>query len=87
MPIDVSNVKLYCSKCNRGVRFGRRFTDEGQKQRYCKTCGTSLGNVGPRKAARARTAQRPKLLTTTEDTNRPQVPEPLTVSRCRALGS
>ena len=33
MPIDVSNVKLYCSKCNRGVRFGRRFTDEGQKQR------------------------------------------------------
>ena len=54
MPIDVSNVKLYCSKCNRGVRFGRRFTDEGQKQRYCKTCGTSLGNVGPRKAAHAK---------------------------------
>jgi large subunit ribosomal protein L24 len=54
MPIDVSNVKLYCAKCNRGVRFGRRFTDEGQKQRYCKTCGTSLGNIGPRKAAHAK---------------------------------
>jgi large subunit ribosomal protein L24 len=54
MPIDVSNVKLYCSKCNRGVRFGRRFTDEGQKQRYCKTCGASLGNVGPRKASHAK---------------------------------
>jgi large subunit ribosomal protein L24 len=54
MPIDVSNVKLYCSKCNRGVRFGRRFTDEGQKQRYCKTCGISLGNIGPRKAAHAK---------------------------------
>ena len=53
MPIDVSNVKLYCSKCTRGVRFGRRFTDEGQKQRFCKTCGTNLGNVGPRKAAHA----------------------------------
>jgi large subunit ribosomal protein L24 len=54
MPIDVSNVKLYCTKCNRGVRFGRRFTDEGQKQRYCKTCGVSLGNIGPRKAAHAK---------------------------------
>jgi large subunit ribosomal protein L24 len=54
MPIDVSNVKLYCSKCNRGVRFGRRFTDEGQKQRYCKTCGAGLGNVGPRKASHAK---------------------------------
>jgi large subunit ribosomal protein L24 len=54
MPIDVSNVKLYCTKCNRGVRYGRRFTDEGQKQRYCKTCGASLGNIGPRKAAHAK---------------------------------
>ena len=54
MPIDVSNVKLYCSKCNRGVRFGRRFTDEGQKQRYCKTCGMSLGNIGPRKPAHSK---------------------------------
>jgi large subunit ribosomal protein L24 len=59
MPIDVSNVLLFCSKCNRGVRIGHRFTDEGQKQRYCKACGVTLGNVGPRKkahAAKARTA-------------------------------
>ena len=54
MPIDVSNVLLFCSKCNRGVRVGHRFTDDGQKQRYCKSCTTSLGNVGPRKPARAR---------------------------------
>ena len=58
MPIDVSNVMLYCSKCNRGVRFGRRFTDDGQKQRYCKSCGASLGNVGPRKPARAKSSVR-----------------------------
>jgi large subunit ribosomal protein L24 len=51
MPIDVSNVLLFCSKCNRGVRIGHRFTDEGQKQRYCKACNVSLGNVGPRKPA------------------------------------
>ena len=53
MPIDVSNVKLHCSKCNRGVRIGHRFTDDGQKQRYCKSCNASLGNVGPRKPAHA----------------------------------
>jgi large subunit ribosomal protein L24 len=51
MPIDVSNVLLYCSKCSRGVRVGHRFTDDGQKQRYCKACDVSLGNVGPKKPA------------------------------------
>jgi large subunit ribosomal protein L24 len=53
MPVDVSNVMLYCSKCNRGVRVGHRFTDDGQKQRYCRSCKTALGNVGPRKPAHA----------------------------------
>ncbi|MHB1557749.1 MAG: 50S ribosomal protein L24 [Isosphaeraceae bacterium] len=55
MPIDVSNVMLYCPnpKCSRGVRVGHRFTDDGQKQRYCKRCGGSLGNLGPRKPAHA----------------------------------
>jgi len=57
MPIDVSNVKLYCTKCARGVRIGHRFTDDGQKQRYCKKCGVSLGNVGPRKPAHAAKAK------------------------------
>jgi large subunit ribosomal protein L24 len=54
MPVDVSNVLLYCPKCARGVRIGHRFTDDGQKQRYCKKCGVSLGNVGPRKPAHAK---------------------------------
>ncbi len=58
MPIDVSNVLLVCSRCNRGVRIGRRFTDLGQKQRYCKSCGQSLGNVGPSKPAHAALAKR-----------------------------
>jgi large subunit ribosomal protein L24 len=53
MPIAVSNVMLVCSKCNRGVRVGYRFTDDGQKQRYCKSCGGSLGNIGPRKPTHA----------------------------------
>jgi large subunit ribosomal protein L24 len=57
MPIDVSNVMLYCSRCNRGVRVGHRYTADGQKQRYCKNCQGNLGNVGPRKPARATKAR------------------------------
>jgi large subunit ribosomal protein L24 len=53
MPIDASNVMLYCPSCNRGVRIGHRFNDSGQKQRYCKNCGAGLGNVGPAKAKHA----------------------------------
>ena len=43
MAIDVSNVQLYCSTCRRGVRIGRRYADDGHKERYCKKCGNSLG--------------------------------------------
>jgi large subunit ribosomal protein L24 len=53
MPIDASNVMLFCPSCNRGVRVGRRYTESGQKQRFCKVCSASLGTVGPAKAARA----------------------------------
>ena len=60
MPIAVSNVMLVCTKCNRGVRVGHRFNDDGQKQRYCKSCGGSLGNIGPRKAARATVVSKKK---------------------------
>ena len=53
MPIDASNVLLYCNACTRGVRVGHRVTETGQKQRYCKKCSASLGNIGPVKAAHA----------------------------------
>jgi large subunit ribosomal protein L24 len=53
MPIDVSNVKLYCPSCRHGVRVGHRFSSAGQKQRYCKKCNASLGNIGPVKPAHA----------------------------------
>ena len=56
MPIDASNVLLYCPACARGVRVGHRFADNGQKQRYCKKCHASLGAVGPAKPTRARAA-------------------------------
>jgi len=51
MPIDISNVLLYCSTCRRGVRIGRRYTDEGRKERFCRKCGNTLGVMSkPRKA-------------------------------------
>jgi large subunit ribosomal protein L24 len=54
MPIDASNVMLYCPACARGVRVGHRFTAAGQKQRYCKSCNAGLGDVGPVKPRRAK---------------------------------
>src|SRR6478609_7297178 len=53
MPIDASNVMLYSPTARRGVRVGFRFNDAGQKERYCKVTGTSLGVVGPVKPTRA----------------------------------
>lgn len=57
MPIDASNVMLYCSACARGVRVGHRFTATGQKQRYCKSCKGPLGDLGPAKPSRAQKAK------------------------------
>ena|SRR5947209_6022142 len=54
MPIDVSNVQLYCSTCRRGVRVGRRYNDEGRKERYCKRCKQPLGVLSKPRPAYAR---------------------------------
>jgi large subunit ribosomal protein L24 len=45
MPVDASNVLLYCSTCRRGVRIGRRYAADGHKERYCKSCGAGLGSL------------------------------------------
>lgn len=46
MPIDASNVQLYCPSCRRGTRVGYRYTDAGVKERFCRKCGqTSPGKV------------------------------------------
>lgn len=52
MPIDSSNVMLYCESCNRGVRVGYRYSADGAKERFCKnkSCGASMGSVSPAKA-------------------------------------
>ncbi len=43
MPINASNVLLYCPTCHRGVRIGKRYGPNGAKERYCKKCGNGLG--------------------------------------------
>lgn len=43
LPISVSNVLLLCKSCNRGVRIGFRFLDDGSKVRYCKKCNEVIG--------------------------------------------
>jgi large subunit ribosomal protein L24 len=52
MPMNISNVMLYCPACKRGVRVGNRYTADGRKERHCKKCGGALGAAlsKPRKA-------------------------------------
>ncbi len=37
-PIDASNVRLLCGKCNRPTRVGFTFLEDGRKVRYCRKC-------------------------------------------------
>jgi large subunit ribosomal protein L24 len=54
MPINVSNVMLFCPTCRRGVRVGRRYTDDGKKERYCKNCTAGLGFLSKARAKYAK---------------------------------
>ncbi len=46
MPIDTSNVLLYCANCRRGVRVGYKYTNDGVKYRCCRKCNANLGTIG-----------------------------------------
>ena len=37
-PIRVSNVMLFCSKCNHPARVGFRILKDGKKVRICRSC-------------------------------------------------
>lgn len=45
MPIDISNVALYCDRCSKGVRVGMKFDADGSKKRVCRKCGHVFGQV------------------------------------------
>jgi large subunit ribosomal protein L24 len=53
MPIDISNVLLYCNACGRGVRVGFKYKPDGSKIRHCRKCQADLGTVSPAKARHA----------------------------------
>ncbi len=40
--IDVSNVMLICSSCNKPTRIAHKFDEKGNKHRACKHCGAII---------------------------------------------
>jgi large subunit ribosomal protein L24 len=50
MPIQAGNVLLVCEGCGAATRIGVRYLPSGAKERYCKKCGASNGQVSPAKA-------------------------------------
>jgi large subunit ribosomal protein L24 len=49
MPIRISNVLLFCSRCNSASRTGSRVTADGSKERFCRKCDAGLGQLSPSK--------------------------------------
>lgn len=54
MPIQLSNVLLVCPGCGKATRSGARYSSDGAKERYCKKCGTGMGQIAPARAAYAK---------------------------------
>lgn len=54
MPVQVSNIQYFCESCGKRSRLGARFTDSGAKERFCKKCGTTAGELAPPKAKYAK---------------------------------
>jgi len=38
VPLDISNVMLICSKCNKPARVGFTLLEDGKKARICRSC-------------------------------------------------
>ena len=53
MPISISNICLVCTSCSSLSRTGLRYQADGTKERFCKKCGSGIGEVAPAKAAHA----------------------------------
>ena len=43
-PIDLSNVMIFCERCNAPVRIGIKLAADGSKARICRRCKEPLGN-------------------------------------------
>ena len=40
--IDASNVQMFCAKCDKPVRIGRKKLEDGKKVRVCRKCGEMM---------------------------------------------
>ncbi len=49
MPVQISNVLLFCSRCSKATRTGSRVTSDGSKERFCRNCSSALGQLSPSK--------------------------------------
>jgi large subunit ribosomal protein L24 len=56
MPVQLSNLKYVCQSCGSATRLAARFLADGVKERFCKKCGASAGQIAPAKAAHAAAA-------------------------------
>jgi large subunit ribosomal protein L24 len=41
-PIHLSNVMIYCEKCSKPVRTGKKVLEDGRKVRFCKKCEEAI---------------------------------------------
>jgi large subunit ribosomal protein L24 len=63
MPVQLSNLKYVCPSCGAATRLGARFLDDGSKERFCKKCNASAGQIAPAKAAHATSGAKTKKTT------------------------
>ncbi|MCX5656260.1 MAG: 50S ribosomal protein L24 [Planctomycetota bacterium] len=43
--MNLSNLQLVCTKCDKAVRTGTRTESDGKKHRVCRKCGADLGEL------------------------------------------
>lgn len=53
MPIHSSNVMFHCPACQKTAKLGMRYLPDGAKERFCKRCQASAGQISPARAAHA----------------------------------
>jgi large subunit ribosomal protein L24 len=54
MPISSANVMFVCPACSAMTKLGMRYTGDGAKERFCKKCQASAGQISPPRQAHAK---------------------------------
>ncbi len=54
MPMQASNVQYVCTKCDGPVKLSTRYLKDGSKERYCRSCGTSIDQIAPARKSAAK---------------------------------